>query len=89
MPAAEVVRWAWHDWTADPFSLGTWAATRPGDHKALHAQPPRPERGIVLAGSDVAPEAPGWVEGALASGEQAARQALGLLAGAQPARAAP
>src|SRR6185312_1171929 len=29
MPSAEVVRWTSHDWTADPFSLGTWAATRP------------------------------------------------------------
>jgi monoamine oxidase len=79
MPSAEVVRWAWHDWTTDPFSLGTWAASRPGDRAALHPPAPRPERGVVLAGSDVAPESPGWVEGALASGEQAARQVLALL----------
>jgi (S)-6-hydroxynicotine oxidase len=79
MPSAAVVRWAWHDWTTDPFALGTWAATRPGDRSALHPPPPRPERGVVLAGSDVAPESAGWVEGALASGEQAARQTLALL----------
>jgi monoamine oxidase len=78
MPSAEVVRWAWHDWTTDPFSLGTWAATRPGDRGALHPPAPRPERGVVLAGSDVAPAAAGWVEGALASGEQAARQVLAV-----------
>ena len=76
MPYAEVVRWAWHDWTTDPFALGTWAATRPGDRSALHPPAPRAERGVVLAGSDVAPEAAGWVEGALASGEQAARQSV-------------
>jgi monoamine oxidase len=79
MPAAEVVRWAWHDWTADPFALGTWAATRPGDKGALHPPAPAPERGVVLAGSDVAPEAAGWVEGAFASGERAARHVLALL----------
>ena len=70
MPYAEVVRWAWHDWTTDPFALGTWAATRPGDRSALH--PPRRVRSaVVLAGSDVAPEAAGWLEDALASGEPA------------------
>ena len=79
MPAAEVVGWAWHDWTADPFAIGTWAATRPGDPAALRPPAPRPERGVVLAGADVAPEAAGWVEGAIASGEQAARQVLALL----------
>jgi monoamine oxidase len=81
MPAAEVVRWAWHDWTTDEFALGTWAATRPGDRESLHRPAARPERGVVLAGSDVAPEAAGWVEGALASGEQAARQVVALLEG--------
>jgi monoamine oxidase len=79
MPSAEIVRYAWHDWTADPFALGTWAATRPGDRGVLHPPEPRPERGVVLAGSDLAREAPGWVEGALASGEHAARQILALL----------
>jgi monoamine oxidase len=79
MPAAEVVGWAWHDWTADPFALGTWAATRPGHPAALQPPARRPERGVVLAGADVAPEAAGWVEGAIASGEQAARQVLALL----------
>jgi monoamine oxidase len=78
MPAADVVRWAWHDWTTDAFALGTWAATRPGHRGALRPPDPRPEHGVVLAGSDVAPEAAGWVEGALASGEQAARQILAL-----------
>jgi monoamine oxidase len=76
MPAAEVVRWAWHDWTADPFARGTWAATRPGDRSALHPPELHVERGVVLAGSDVATESAGWIEGALASGEQAARQIL-------------
>jgi monoamine oxidase len=88
MPSAEVVRWAWHDWTTDPFALGTWAATRPGDRGALRPPAPRPERGVVLGGSDVAPEAAGWVEGALASGEWAARQTLAMLDPA-PVTAAP
>jgi monoamine oxidase len=79
MPAAEVVSWAWHDWTADPFARGTWAATRPGDPAALRPPAPHPERGVVLAGADVAPEAAGWVEGAIASGEQAAREVLAVL----------
>ena len=79
MPTAEVVGWAWHDWTADPFALGTWAATRPGDPAALRPPATRLERGVVLAGADVAPEAAGWVEGAIASGEQAAREVLGRL----------
>jgi len=81
-PSAEVVAWALHDWTADPFSLGTWASTPPDRADALKPVGVQPDGPLVLAGSDVASDGAGWIEGALASGVEAAEVVLRRLGGA-------
>lgn len=76
LPEAEVVETAGHDWIADPFANGTWLSTPPtwfsdGTFEALTAQEGR----LAFAGSDIAREGAGWIEGAIASGIVAAAQA--------------
>jgi len=76
LPDAEVVETAGHDWIADPFSKGTWLSVPPpwftdGTFEALIETEGR----LVFAGSDIAREGAGWIEGAVASGIAAARQA--------------
>ena len=76
LPEAEVVETAGHDWIADPFANGTWLSTPPtwfsdGTFEALTEQEGR----LAFAGSDIAREGAGWIEGAIASGIVAAAQA--------------
>ena len=76
LPEAEVVETAGHDWINDRFSNGTWLSTPPtwfsdGTFEALT----EPEGRLAFAGSDIAREGAGWIEGAIASGIAAAAQA--------------
>ena len=80
VPDAEVVRTAGHDWVTDPFSKGTWLAVPPtwfsdGTFEQLR----EPEGRLLFAGSDVAGEGAGWIEGAVGSGREAAAAAAELL----------
>jgi monoamine oxidase len=80
VPDAEVVRTAGHDWVTDPFSKGTWLAVPPtwfsdGTFEQLR----EPEGRLLFAGSDVAGEGAGWIEGAVGSGRVAASGAAELL----------
>ncbi len=80
VPDAEVVRTAGHDWVTDPFSKGTWLAVPPpwfsdGTFEQLR----EPEGRLLFAGSDVAGEGAGWIEGAVGSGREAATGAAELL----------
>jgi monoamine oxidase len=73
LPEATVVTTAGHDWVQDPFSKGTWLSTPPtwfsdGTFEALT----EPEGRLAFAGSDIAREGAGWIEGAIASGIAAA-----------------
>jgi len=73
LPEATVVATGGHDWVRDPFSKGTWLATPPGwfgdgTFEALEA----PEGRLAFAGSDIASEGAGWIEGAIGSGRAAA-----------------
>ena len=74
LPESEVVVSHGHDWKADPFARGTWAALPPGwltdgTFDALEGA----EAGrLCFAGGDIAPDGFGWIEGALASGHRAA-----------------
>ncbi len=71
-PEAQLVDYAHHDWNGDPWSNGTWL-TVPADAPDLF-EPGRFELDgrIVLAGSDIAVEEAGWLEGAVRSGAAAA-----------------
>jgi monoamine oxidase len=80
VPDAEVVRTAGHDWVTDPFSKGTWLAVPPtwfsdGTFEQLR----EPEGRLLFAGSDIAGEGAGWIEGAVGSGREAAADAAALL----------
>jgi monoamine oxidase len=80
-PEATLVDYAQHDWNADPWSSGTWL-TAPADPPDLF-EPSRfglPGR-VVLAGSDVATDEAGWIEGAFRSGAAAASRAALILDG--------
>ncbi|HJX06897.1 MAG TPA: FAD-dependent oxidoreductase, partial [Actinomycetota bacterium] len=80
VPEADVVQTAGHDWVTDPFSKGTWLAVPPrwfsdGTFEQLR----EPEGRLLFAGSDIAGEGAGWIEGAVGSGREAAAAAAALL----------
>jgi len=79
LPDATVVTTDGHDWVHDPYSKGTWLAVPPtwfsdGTFEALR----EPEGRVAFAGSDIAAEGAGWIEGAIASGAFAAAHAVSL-----------
>ncbi len=81
VPGAEVVWTGGHDWVTDPYSKGTWLSVPPtwfsdGTFDALR----EPEGRLLFAGSDIAAEGAGWIEGAVGSGREAAADAQQLLA---------
>jgi monoamine oxidase len=71
-PEAELIAWDWHDWNADPWARGTWATATVGAPDLLTPDHFRPHGRISFATSDVASSEPGWIEGALVSGAEAA-----------------
>jgi monoamine oxidase len=75
-PEAELIASDHHDWIADPWSLGTWATATVGKAELLTAERFPPCGRVAFATSDVAAHEPGWIEGALASGADAARWVL-------------
>ncbi len=62
-------------WALDPWSLGAFPVFRPGEMSTLMPVMARPENGIHFAGEHTSPWT-GWMEGALQSGERAAREVL-------------
>ncbi len=67
-----------HAWARDPFAMGSYSAARPG--QAL--DPPdlaRPYGAVHFAGEHADDEFSGYMEGAVRSGERAARSALARL----------
>ncbi len=82
LPDAAVATTGGHDWVHDRFSRGTWLSVPPtwfsdGTFEALAV----PEQRLAFAGSDIAPEGAGWIEGAVGSGAAAASHVHGVLAG--------
>jgi monoamine oxidase len=78
-PEAQLIAWDWHDWVSDPHARGTWVAlpadaTWIGDHEVWGR-----EGRLAFATSDFAQHAAGWFEGAIRSGEAAARAVLNSL----------
>ncbi len=81
VPDVEVLAATMHDWVADPFARGTWlahdAVTTAAEVEAVAV----PHGRIVPAGGDVTRVAASYLEGAVHSGHEAARVAMGLLGG--------
>ena len=67
-----------HFWQKDPMAGGAWMTLRPGqaaildELQQLNQQQPR----CLIAGADVSPIWPGWIEGALHAGSAAASKLL-------------
>ena len=81
LPEATVRTTGGYDWVGDRFSQGTWLSTPPtwfsdGTFEALAM----PEGRLAFAGSDIATQGAGWIEGAVGSGVDAAAHLLGVLA---------
>jgi len=80
LPEAEVVTTSSHDWVSDPYAKGTWLSTPPswfsdGTFEALSEHEGR----LGFAGSDIAAEGAGWIEGAVGSGIDAAAHVQDVL----------
>lgn len=71
LPAAELLDVSFHDWTADPWSQGTWMVHRPAEYTTV-GELSRTRGRLVFAGSDVADSWAGNMEGAAQSGMRAA-----------------
>ena len=68
-----------HDWVADPYSKGTWFAPKPGWYAGDASSRRSPEGRIAFAGSDIAAEGAGWIEGAIRTGHDAAADVARIL----------
>jgi pseudooxynicotine dehydrogenase len=80
LPGREVLDTLAHDWTGDPFSLGTWSSFRPNQLTRYLTALQEPDARVILAGADVASGWNGHFDGAIESGIKAARRASRLLA---------
>jgi monoamine oxidase len=69
-----------HDWISDRFSKGTWLAWPPGWATEVASQLGRPQGRLAFAGSDIAIEGAGYIEGAIVSGREAAENITRVLA---------
>jgi monoamine oxidase len=79
VPEAIVVACDGHDWVGDPYAKGTWLALPPGWIET-YDELRRPQGRLAFAGSDIAGHGGGWIEGAVASGHEAAAHLDRLLA---------
>jgi monoamine oxidase len=62
------------DWTADPWSGGSYAAFGPGQYTRFAALLPAPEGGIHFAGEHTSLASFGYLDGAVGSGRRAAAE---------------
>lgn len=76
VPGLRVLACDSHDWLADPFSRGTYAAHAPGQLSRFHSSLQAPSGRLAFAGGDIAPTMVGTLDGAIESGARAARQAV-------------
>jgi pseudooxynicotine oxidase len=79
LPDAEVTEIHGHDWTADPYSLGTWCMYPPGLLTSSLPALQRPEGNLYFATSDIASGWRGFIDGAVESGAVAAQHVASAL----------
>jgi monoamine oxidase len=63
-------------WAAEPFTRGSWVAPAPGQVATLRRGTERPLGRIHLAGEHTDTKFPGYMEGAVRSGQRAAREIM-------------
>lgn len=71
-----------HCWDEDPWARGAYPWGQPGDVTTLYPQVAPPEGRLHFAGEH-ASLIPGWMDGAISSGERAANEIIAALAGSQ------
>jgi monoamine oxidase len=76
----QIERMYYHNWSADPYSLGAYSYIGVGGAQAPKQLTRPVESTLLFAGEVTDAENSGTVEGAIASGRRAAQQALKLLA---------
>lgn len=76
MPGARVLVTDGHDWVTDTYSKSTWFAAKPGWYTDPPSARASIEGRVAFAGSDIAAEGAGWIEGAVHSGSAAAADVL-------------
>ncbi|WP_024818391.1 flavin monoamine oxidase family protein [Arthrobacter sp. 31Y] len=79
VPGLKVLEVAGHDWVADEYARSTWPMHYAGYLTRYLAELQQPEGRIRLAGSDIANGWGGFIDGAIESGLDAARQAASAL----------
>jgi len=78
LPDIEVLEVATHNWTKDDLYRGTWAVPGPGQlREQLDAIEARDGR-VLLAGADIASGSYALIDGAIATGVRAGRDAAAL-----------
>jgi monoamine oxidase len=77
-----------HRWSADPWTRGAFAVYRPGQMTTLMPALASAEGGLHFAGEHTSIWT-GWMEGALESGERAAREVLTAAGRAWPEQTGP
>lgn len=81
LPEARVTVADGHDWVTDPYSKSTWFCPKPGWYDDDPSTRTRIEGRVAFAGSDIAAEGAGWIEGAVRTGRAAVVDVLRMLAG--------
>ena len=81
VPDVEVQEIHSHDWTADPYALGTWCMYPPGMLTTALPGLQRPEGRLFFASADIATGWRGFIDGAIESGAIAARHVATELSG--------
>ena len=80
-PEARVLAAESHDWVGDPWSRGGWMVGPAGSATARKRDSNgQPHGRLLVAGSDVATQFPGWIAGAIVSGRAAALEVIERLA---------
>jgi monoamine oxidase len=85
---SEFEKGAVHRWSAEPWTRGAFAVYRPGQMTTLMPVLASAEGGLHFAGEHTSAWT-GWMEGALESGERAAREVLNATGRAWPEQAGP
>ena len=75
-------------WDRHPWSRGSYSLLRPGQYTAFHGVEWEPEGTVHFAGEHTSDEFAGYLNGAVESGQRAAREVVASLGASRPKRAA-
>jgi monoamine oxidase len=79
LPDAKVIRTFGYDWTADPYSKGTWCTLRPGMWSKHLRDLQQPRGRLIFASADWANGWRGFIDGAIEQGLEAGRRVKALM----------